>query len=59
MHRDTKQTKENVKGRDHLRKQGVDRKMISKWILKKYNRRMWTGLVWFKGVTSGGLFWRR
>jgi hypothetical protein len=34
-----------LKGRDHTKDQGVDRKIILEWILGKYGRKMWTGCM--------------
>jgi hypothetical protein len=34
---------------------GVDGRILSKWILKKYCLRLWSGLNWFKIWASGGL----
>jgi hypothetical protein len=34
---------------------GLDGRIILKWILKKYNRRMWNGLIWLRIWNSGGL----
>jgi len=40
---------------DHLEKQGVDRRIILKRILKKEEGRVWTEFLWFRTVTSGAL----
>jgi hypothetical protein len=40
---------------DHLKDQGVDGRIILKWIFKKW-KGAWTGLVWFRRGTDGGLF---
>jgi len=29
------------------------------WILDKFDRKMWTGFIWLRMVTSGGLLWSR
>jgi hypothetical protein len=34
---------------------GTDGRIILKWILKKQDRRMWTGLIWLRIGTSGML----
>jgi len=39
--------------RDHLEYLDVDRKMILKSILKKYNGSMWSGLIWLRTGTHG------
>jgi hypothetical protein len=46
---------ENLKETDHMAELGVDRNIILKWILKIQEGRVWTGLIWFSLVTSGGL----
>jgi hypothetical protein len=46
---------ENLKGRDHLVDIGVDRRFLLKWILKKQGARMWTGFIWLRIGSSGGL----
>jgi hypothetical protein len=44
MHRKCKS--EVLKGRDHLGDLDVDLKVILKWILKKYDMKVWTALLW-------------
>jgi hypothetical protein len=44
-----------VKTRVHLGSLGKDGRIISKSILKEYGVRMWTGFIWLKIGTSGGL----
>jgi hypothetical protein len=44
-----------LKGRGHLEDLGVDGKIILEWILGQYGGRVWTGLVYFRIGTSGGL----
>lgn len=39
---------------DHLDKLVVDGRI--KWMLKKLDAREWTGLIWLRTRTSGGLF---
>jgi len=46
---------ENLRGRDHLKNLGVDAKTISEWILGKYANNMWTGGIWLRIGTSGGI----
>jgi hypothetical protein len=32
-------------------------RIILKWIFKKQDGRVWTGLIWLRIATSGGLLW--
>jgi hypothetical protein len=47
---------QNMKGRDHLEDLGVDGKIILEWFLGKYGMKLWTGCIWVRIGTSGGLF---
>jgi hypothetical protein len=38
----------NLRERDHLGNPGVDRRIIVRWILKKWNRELWIGLIWLR-----------
>jgi hypothetical protein len=31
----------------------------TKWVLKKYDVKVWTGFIWLRLVTTGGLLWTR
>jgi hypothetical protein len=42
-------------GRDHSEDLGVDRRIILEWILGKWGRKTWTGFIWLRIGTSGGL----
>jgi hypothetical protein len=33
----------------------MDGRIILKWILKKYDEKVWTGFIWLWTGTSGGL----
>jgi hypothetical protein len=45
----------NLKGRGHLEDLGADGNIILEWMLGKYCGRMWTGCIWVRIETSGGL----
>jgi hypothetical protein len=47
---------ENLKGSDHSEDLGVDGKIILEWILGKLGGKMWTGCIWLRIGTSGGMF---
>jgi hypothetical protein len=44
-----------VEERNYVEDLGKDGTMILKWILKESDVRSWTGLVWLKIGSSGGL----
>jgi hypothetical protein len=45
---------ENPKEKDHLKDQGVDGKMGSKWIFRKLAGRVWSGFNWLRiGPVAG------
>jgi len=35
----------NLKGRDHLKDEGIDGMMVLDWILGKLGRKVWTGFI--------------
>jgi hypothetical protein len=41
--------------RIHAENLGVDVKIILKWSLDKKGGKVWTGFIWFRIGTSGGL----
>ena len=44
---------------DHFEDPGVDWRIILKCIFKKWNGGGWTGLIWLRTGTGGGLLWVR
>jgi hypothetical protein len=46
---------ENLNGTDRFGDLGVDSTTILKWFLKRQGVKMWTGFMWLKKGTSGGL----
>jgi hypothetical protein len=46
---------ESLKGRNNLEDLGVDGRIIFKWILEKYEWRMWIGFNWLVIRPVGGL----
>ena len=43
-----------LRERDHLEDPDVDRRIILKWIFRKWDVGVWTGFNWFKIGTGGG-----
>jgi len=44
----------NLKERHHLKYQGVDGRIILRWIFRKWDMRVWTGSSRFRIGTGGG-----
>jgi hypothetical protein len=44
----------NVRERDHFGDAGVDGRIILKWIFRKWDVRVWTGLSLLRIGTDGG-----
>jgi len=45
---------ENLRKKGHLENPGVDRRVILKWIFRKWDVGVWTGSSWLKIGTCGG-----
>ena len=48
-----------MREREHLEEPCVDGRIILRWIFRKWDVGLWTGLIWLRIVTSGGLLWMR
>jgi hypothetical protein len=46
---------ENLKGRDHSKDLDVDGKIILEYILRKKGGKAWSGFIWIRIGTIGGL----
>jgi hypothetical protein len=46
---------ENLKGEEHAEDPRVDGRIILDWILGKYGGHLWTGFVWLRIRTNGGI----
>jgi hypothetical protein len=46
----------DLRERGHLEDQGVDGRVILKWVSKKLDSEAWTGLIWLNIGTGGGHF---
>jgi hypothetical protein len=45
----------HLRERDHLKDPGIDRRIILRWIFRKWDVRLWTGSNWFRIGIVGGL----
>ena len=44
----------NLRERDHLEDPGMDRRIILRWIFRKWGVRAWTASMWLRIVMGGG-----
>ena len=49
----------NLRVRDHFEDQGVDGRIILRWIFRKWDVRVWTESMWLRIGTGGGHLWLR
>ena len=45
----------NLRESDHLEYPGVDGRIMLRWIVRKWDWEAWTGLIWLRIGTGGGL----
>jgi len=45
---------ENLRQGDHFEHLGIDRRIILRWIFRKWDVGIWTGSSWFRIETGGG-----
>jgi hypothetical protein len=48
-----------TEGKNHLGDPGVDGRIILRWILRKWNVVLWTGLSWLRIGRGGRQLWLR
>ena len=44
-----------LRERDHFEDSGIDGRIILRWILRKWDGGAWTGLIWLRTGTEGGM----
>jgi hypothetical protein len=44
----------NLREREHLEDPGVDKRIILRWIFRKWDVGAWTGSIWVRIGTGGG-----
>jgi hypothetical protein len=44
----------NLRLRDHMEDPGLDGRIILRWIFRKWDVGIWTGLIWLRIGTGGG-----
>jgi len=49
----------NLRERDRFEDPGLDEILILRWIFRKWEKGAWTGLIWRRLGTGGGLFEKR
>jgi len=47
---------EDLRKKDHLEDAGVEGRIILRWIFRKWDVGVWTGLIWLRIGTGGGRF---
>ena len=45
----------NLRERDHMDEPVIDGKIILRWLFRKWDVGVWTGSIWLRTGTSGGL----
>jgi len=45
----------NLRERDHFEDPVAEERIMLRWVFRKWNGGAWTGLIWFRIGTGGGL----